>query len=208
MVVEWADSEKTKKKDEKDARTDAQRNYENRIAGLLASKDKSERERGERLQKTYERLKDSKAIFRVVNEDSSSSSSGRLSFDGKVFTVSLKGDPNEYGAIDVNQKLAHEFEHGRQVLDGELSFHNYEPPSWRPFALDRTDEAKAFAAGFDATGWSPDQGEFIHGMRRAVQSGVKAGVDYLGRSKTNYSRLPKGPDNVNMRSPSIYAVPK
>ena len=115
--------------------------------------------------------------------------------------------PATHGALDPNQKLAHEFEHGRQVLDGEVSFHNFTPPEWKPFALDRTDEAKAFAAGFDATPVAPDQSEFMNGMRRAIQTGgVKAGVDYLGRSNTNYRRLPKGPLNVTTRSPSIYEV--
>ncbi|HEX6285641.1 MAG TPA: hypothetical protein VFZ71_12235 [Pyrinomonadaceae bacterium] len=119
-----------KKKDEAEARTNAQRKYENHIAKLLASKDSKERAGGERLQATYERLKDSKATFHVVKEDSGSSS-GELQFNGEVFIVSLKGNPNEYGAIDSNQKVAHEFEHGRQVLDRELSFHNYNPPDWK-----------------------------------------------------------------------------
>lgn len=209
MTVEWADSEAKKKKDEAEARTNAQRKYENHIAKLLGSKNAEERARGERLQATYQGLKDSKAVFRVVKEDSSDSSSGELKFNGTVFIVSLKGNANEYGAIDINQKIAHEFEHGRQVLDRELSYHNYNPPDWKPFAHDRTDEAKAFAAGFDATPVAPDQGSFLNGMRQAIRlGGIQAGVDFLGRSNTNYRTLPAGPINVTHRSPAIYEVPK
>jgi RHS repeat-associated protein len=209
MVVEWADSEKKKKKDEAEARTNAQRKYEKQIAKLLASKNPEERARGERLSATYERLKASKATFRVVSEESGSSSSGELKFNGEIFIVSLKGNANEYGAIDSNQKVAHEFEHGRQVLDGEISFHNYNPPDWKPWAHDRTDEAKAFAAGFDATPVAPDQGAFLTGMRQATRTGgIQAGVDYLGRSSTAYRNLPAGPINVTHRSPAIYEVPK
>lgn len=208
MIVEWADSEKKKKKDEAEARTSAQRKYENHIAKLLESKKSEERARGERLQESYERLKDSKSTFRVVSEDSGSSS-GELTFNGKVFIVSLKGNASEYGAIDTNQKIAHEFEHGRQVLDRELSYHNYNPPDWKSWALDRTDEAKAFAAGFDATPVAPDQGSFLTGMRQAVRTGgIQGGVDYLGRSNTKYRYLPAGPNNVTHRSPAIYEVPK
>lgn len=47
-----------------------------------------------------------------------------------------------------NNKLGHEFEHGRQVLDGEMSFSHYRPGDWISFAHDRTDEAKAWAVGF------------------------------------------------------------
>ena len=209
MTVEWADSEKKKKKDEAEARTNAQRKYENHIAKLLASKNKEERARGERLQATYQQLKDSKAVFRVVKEDAGDSSSGELKYNGAVFIVSLKGNANEYGAIDINQKLAHEFEHGRQVLDRELSFHNYRPPDWKAWALDRTDEAKAFAAGFDATPVAPDQSSFLNGMRQAIRSGgIEAGVDFLGRSTTKYRNLERGPINVTHRSPAIYEVPK
>lgn len=107
-----------------------------------------------------------------------------------------------------SQSLAHEFEHGRQVLDGELSYHHFNPREWQAFALDKTDEAKAFAAGFDATPVAPDQSEFMNGMRRAIQGGgVKGGVDYLERSNTRYRYLQPGPLNVTTRSPSIYPVP-
>jgi hypothetical protein len=132
-----------------------------------------------------------------------------LKYNGQVFIVSLKGNANEYGAIDSNQKVAHEFEHGRQVLDRELSYHNYNPPDWKPWALDRTDEAKAFAAGFDATPVAPDQSGFLNGMRQAINAGgIQGGVDYLGRSNTKYRYLPAGPINVTHRSPAIYEVPK
>ena len=208
MIVEWSDSKKEKKKNETEARTNAQRKYENHIAKLLESKNPDERARGERLLENYDRLKASKATFQVVSENSGSSS-GELSFNGKVFIVSLKGSANEYGALDTNQKIAHEFEHGRQVLDRELSYHNFDPPDWKPWDLDRTDEAKAFAAGFDATPVAPDQGSFMTEMRQAVRSGgIQGGADYLGRSKSKYRYLPAGPKNVTHRSPSIYEVPK
>jgi len=49
-----------------------------------------------------------------------------IGFDGEAFTIALKGDTSAYGALSANQKIAHEFEHGRQILDGELSFHKHE----------------------------------------------------------------------------------
>ena len=53
-------------------------------------------------------------------------SRGMIGFDGEAFTIALKGDTSAYGALSANQKIAHEFEHGRQILDGELSFHKHE----------------------------------------------------------------------------------
>jgi hypothetical protein len=143
----------------------------------------------------------------VVSE-AGNQSSGRISFDGSVFSISLKGDASAYGAITQNQKIAHEFEHGRQVLDNELSFENYRPPNWNPWAYDRTDEAKAFAAGFDAEPANPSQGAFIQGMSRALTGGLLPAVEFLQRSGSTYRNLPAGPINVQHRSPAIYEVPK
>jgi hypothetical protein len=134
--------------------------------------------------------------------------SGRISFDGNAFTISLKGDASAYGAITMIQKIAHEFEHGRQVLDQELSFENYNPPAWNPFAYDRTDEAKAFSAGFDAEPTNPSQGAFIQGISRALQGGLQSGVEYLQRSGSTYRNLRPVPINVEHKSPAIYQVPK
>jgi RHS repeat-associated protein len=207
MVVEWADSKKTCNEGETECLTSAQRAYEDRIRQLQASKNAKERANGGSLAETYWRLKDSKAVFRVMSE-AGNQSSGRISFDGSLFTISLKGDASAYGAITQNQKIAHEFEHGRQVLDNELSFQNYNPPDWNPWAYDRTDEAKAFAAGFNAEPANPAQGAFIQGMSRALTGGLLPAVEFLQRSGSTYRNLPAGPINVQHRSPAIYEVPK
>lgn len=208
MVVEWADSEAKCKKGETECRTKAQRDYENNISKLKNSKKEEDQEKGKRLEATYNRLQDSTAVFRVVSE-AAAGSSGEIGFDGNAFIISLKGDTSLYGAITQNQKLGHEFEHGRQVLDKELSFHDYDGDgTWLPFAHDRNDEAKAFAAGFDAEPAGPSQGSFLNGISRALQGGVAAGAEYLGGDKSRYRRLDLGPSTVQTKSPAVYQVPR
>jgi RHS repeat-associated protein len=208
MIVEWHDSPKSCNKDKTDCRTNGQRGYEDRLKQMRESKDKKTREKGERLTRDYERLQGSKAVFEVVNAGGSGPSHGDIQYNGNNhFTINLAGD-TRYSFSD-NQRLGHEFEHGRQVLDGELSFHNYTPGKWLPFALDRTDEANGFAAGFDVEPASPGQGSFINGVQQAINSGgVAGGATRLGAGDSPYRSLPQGPVNVEHQSPAIYHVPQ
>jgi hypothetical protein len=101
-----------------------------------------------------------------------------------------------------------EFEHGRQVLDSELSFANY-TGKWLPWAHDRTDEAKGFAAGFDMERASPGQGAFVNSIQQSIDTGgVAGGATRLGRADSPYQALPEGPRNVDFQSPAIYRVPQ
>lgn len=91
--------------------------------------------------------------------------------------------------MDDNQRLAHDFEHGRQVLDGELSF-KFNPlnGTWNPFARDMIDEAKGFAVGFGTEAASPGQGTIINGAATALNSGgLSAEAKYLGDHIGGYS---------------------
>src|SRR5262245_65948403 len=56
MIVSWEDSQKKQKKGETEAKTDAQRKYENRIKELRNSKDPKDQANGQKLQATYDRL--------------------------------------------------------------------------------------------------------------------------------------------------------
>jgi len=134
-------------------------------------------------------------------------SHGEITYQGHDhFTISLAGNP-AYSFSD-NQRLAHEFEHGRQVLDGELSFINT-PTGWKPFAHDRTDEAEGFAAGFDIERASPGQGSFINNMQQKLdQGGISAAAQFLGTGGSPYRNLPEGPINVEYSTSSIYKVPQ
>ena len=179
MIVDWNDSKKSKK----DGKTDAQRAFEKRLEQLQNSKNATDRANGAGLQKTYDRLQASKATFEVVKPDSTGESRGDLRYDGNNhFTVNLKGDMTNAEGFTDNQKLAHEFEHGRQVLDGELSY-KFNPASggWDPFAHDLTDEAKGFAAGFGIEGATPGQGSIINGAATALTNGGISGeASYMG----------------------------
>jgi RHS repeat-associated protein len=211
MLVLWHDS-KEKCKIATGCRTDAQRAYEDRLKQMRASKNKQTREKGEALTSSYERLQASKATFEVVNQHGDEASHGDITYQGNDhFTINLAGNP-AYSFSD-NQRLAHEFEHGRQVLDGEVSFDSYSlsrTGKWEAFALDRTDEAKAFSAGFDMESAAPGQnGSFINSVQQAINTGgIAGGAARLGRGDSPYHSLPEGPDNVNVQTPSIYRVPQ
>jgi hypothetical protein len=204
MIVDWEDSNKGK-----DGLTNGQRAYEKRLAQLQASKNAKDKAKGAALQQTYDRLQASKATFEVVKPDSSGSSRGDLEYDGNNhFTVNLKGDMTNAAGFTDNQKIAHEFEHGRQVLDGELSYQNY-TGTWQPWAHDRTDESNGFAAGFDIESASPGQGTFINSMQQAIRfGGVAGGAIRLGMPDSPYKNLEQGPNNVDFKSPAIYSVPQ
>ena len=208
MIVDWNDSKKSKK----DGKTNAQRAFEKRLEQLNNSKNAADRAKGAGLQKTYDRLQASKATFEVVKPDSTGESRGDLRYDGNNhFTVNLKGDMTNAAGFTDNQKLAHEFEHGRQVLDGELSYKlNSLSGSWDPFAHDLTDEANGFAAGFSIEGATPGQGSIINGAATALTNGgVPGEASYLGSHIEGYRGLPAVQLNVpNPPPPGVYEVPK
>src|SRR5919199_5761298 len=91
---------------------------------MINSTDKKTHEKGLKLKATYERLQKSDIVFHVVKENPSGASSGELTYKGEKrnLYVNLKGDNNAYGALTDFQKIAHEFKHGEQFLDGEIGF--------------------------------------------------------------------------------------
>ena len=204
MIVDWEDSKKGKK----DGMTNAQRAFEKRLEQLQNSKNAKDQANGAALQKTYDRLQASKATFEVVNGDSSGSSRGEITYQGNDhFTVSLSGNSDNNG-FSVNQKVAHEFEHGRQVLDGELSFRQV-GDSWVPFAHDLTDEAKGFEAGFQIEGPNPAQGAIINGAATALRfGGIPGEAQYLNDHIQGYHGLPMQLNVPNPPPPGVYEVPK
>jgi RHS repeat-associated protein len=211
MIVSWEDSEKKKKKGETEARTDAQRKYENRIKEMVNSKDSKIREQGEKLQATYERLQKSDVTFHVVENNPGGASSGELTYAGQEghLYVNLKGNSAGYGALTDTQKLAHEFEHGRQFLDSQLGFAQGADGQWHGYRDDLVDEAEAFIAGFEAQPLDPAQkgDKFLSAVELARPYGVDAVVaaldrqgPYAGRSKTQ--------NPITNVTPTIYAVPR
>ena len=212
MTVSWEDSEKKKKKDEAEARTEAQRKYENHIKGLLDSKHSKDRAEGQKLQAQYERLQKSDITFHVVKENPTDASSGELTYAGHPgdLYVNLKGNSSEYGALTDVQKLAHEFTHGEQFLDSRLGFaQNAKTGKWEGYRNDLHDEAEAFIAGFDAQPLDPAQrsNKFLNAVESARPFGLNAVVDVLAREGP-YVRYPKGDIRITNVTPIIYAVPR
>jgi RHS repeat-associated protein len=214
MVVSWEDSEKKKEKGETEARTNAQRKYEKRLDEMINSKDKKTREKGLKLKATYERLQKSDITFHVVKENPSGASSGELTYKGQEghLYVNLKGDSNEYGALTDIQKLAHEFKHGEQFLDGQIGFAKGADGKWHGYRDDLDDEAEAWIAGFDAQGPTPDQRrgstkKFMDSVATAYGFGQKAMIDALDRSGP-YKGRSKQQIPITTITPTIYAVPR
>jgi RHS repeat-associated protein len=203
MIVDWEDSDKGD-----DGKTNDQRAYEKRIDQLLGSKSAKDRKRGAGLQKTYQRLQDSKATFEVTNGNGNNEGAGDIEYNGNDhFTINLSG--SDASNFSTGQKTAHEFEHGRQVLDGELSFQQGADGKWKPYAYDDTDEAKAYAASFEFEGAAPGQGKIINDVATQLTFGVAAGAQYLHDHVSHYSTLPVVPINVpNPAPPNVYQVPK
>jgi hypothetical protein len=144
---------------------------------------------------------------------------------GRVYSPGvLRGTESSFGIADTkrrvsapaanaagftdNQKLAHEFEHGRQVLDREVSYKfNPDSGNWDPFAHDLTDEANGWAAGFAMEMASPGQGTIINGGATALKNGILSLADHLG-SHTTYSGLPMQLNVPRTPLPGVYEVPK
>jgi len=211
MVVSWEDSEAKKKKGETEARTDAQRNYEKHIQDMVNSKDRKTHEAGLKLQATYERLQKSDITFHVVKDNPEGASSGELTYAGQEghLYVNLRGNSSEYGALSTTQKIAHEFRHGEQFMDGQLGFAKNNKGQWEGYRDDLVDEAEAFIAGFEAQPLDPAQrgNKFLNAVETARIFGVGAVVNaldrqgpYVGRSKT---QIP-----ITNVTPTIYAVPR
>jgi hypothetical protein len=218
MTVSWEDSEKKKNKGETEARTEAQRKYENRLDEMVNSDDKKTREKGLKLKATYERLQKSDITFHVVKDGSSDESSGELTYKGQEghLHVNLKGDANASGALTDIQKLGHEFKHGEQFLDGQIGFTLNDKGKWVGYRDDLPDEAEAFTAGFDAEPLSPfqtigDKGKFLRSIGQAIPAGLNSVVDALDRSGSYVGRS-KIQQVMNFKGgkvpPSVYAVPK
>jgi RHS repeat-associated protein len=208
LVVEWHDSKAKCKDGETECRTGAQRKFENRLEKLRNSDDDETRAKGEKLTETYDRLKSSKAVFEVVKGGSSGSSRGEISYSGNNhFTIELTGGGQVLG-LNSTQKLAHEFEHGRQILDGELSFQNY-TGAWLPFGHDLIDEAKGFEATFAIEPATPGNGRILNGFQDALRRhGVVGLAEHLGRV-SSYQNVPVGPTNVSPNMPpAIYKPPR
>jgi RHS repeat-associated protein len=211
MIVSWEDSEKKKKKGETEARTGAQRNYENHIKEMVNSTDAKTRERGLKLQATYERLQKSDITFHVVKENPSDASSGELTYAGKEghLYVNLKGNSNEYGALNDIQKIAHEFKHGEQFLEGMLGFITTDFKKWHGFRDDLPDEAEAFITGFEAQPLDPAQrsSKFLGAVETARPFGLDAVVDVLARQGP-YVRRQRDQHVFTSKSTNVYAVPR
>jgi len=215
LIVSWEDSEKKKEDGETEAKTNAQRKYEKRLEEMINSKDKKTRERGLKLNATYERLQTSDITFHVVKENPSGASSGELTYKGEEghLYVNLKGDNNAYGALTDIQKIAHEFKHGEQFLDGQIGFIRDEKGKWWGYRDDLPDEAEAFITGFEAQPLDPAQrsNKFLNAVESARSFGLNAVVDvldregpYKGRSKTQLEMRFVG----GKIPPNVYAVPK
>ncbi|MCZ2076114.1 MAG: RHS repeat-associated core domain-containing protein [Bryobacterales bacterium] len=213
MVVSWEDSDVGCRKGEIKCRTNLQRKYETNITNLLRSKNAKNRTRGEALQATYQKLEDAEEVFHVVR--TAGDGSGELSYLGKPghLYVQLRGDGSSYGHMPDVQKLAHEFKHGEQFLEGLIGFQQLPSGQWTGYRDDLVDEANAFMAGFAAQPVGNDQSRFLQELQRAADLNGLSGVikrlgqpssPYAGRSDTQLPIVfPSG-----KIPPSIYAVPR
>jgi hypothetical protein len=169
---------------------------------------------GQRLQDTYDRLKGSDQTFHVVKDSSQEPSSGELTYKGQPghLYVNLKGSGNAAGELTDIQKLAHEFKHGEQFLDGKMGFIQDAKRNWLGYKDDLVDEAEAFIAGFEAQPLDPAQasGSFLQSVNHAMQFGQTAVLEALSRSGP-YTRYPSYQLTITqseLKDPGIYAVPK
>jgi hypothetical protein len=180
-------------------------------ASCLNSKDAKTRAEGQQLQTQYERLQKSDITFHVVKENPTGSSSGELTYAGQEghLNVNLKGDTSAYGALSVVQKLAHEFTHGEQFLDGKIGFITNDSKTWHGFKDDLPDEAEAFVAGFEAEPLDPAQrgNSFLKAIDGAMPFSVNAVVDVLAREGP-YRGRDKKQNVFTDRASNVYAIPQ
>jgi len=207
MIVEWHDSKCELEKGETQCRTRKQRAYEKALEDRLNSKDNEVRAGAALVMDTYRRLQASTAVFEVLKSTTGGENAGELTFSGNNhFEVHLYGN-DPFGLTD-NQRLAHEFEHGRQVLDRELSFYPA-GAGFVGFMHDLTDEALGFGASFELEPASPGQGRRINDVQAAYnRQGLNGVIDQI-RTFGNYSALDKGPFNVPpTAAPRVYRPPQ
>jgi hypothetical protein len=195
-----------------------QREYENHLEEMINNKDEKIRKKGLALKATYEKLQQSDITFHVVKSNPRDDSSGELTYKGEQghVYVNLKGDSHATGALSAIQKIAHEFKHGEQFLDGDIGFIRNEKGKWGGLNDDLPDEADAFIAGFSAQPLDPsqttgDSGEFLKSINMAMLYGRDAVVNALGRKGPYIGRSPKA-FGMNFSGgkvpPNVYAIPK
>jgi hypothetical protein len=209
MIVSWEDSDCKKKKDESECKTDLQRRYEARIQELLNSKDKKKQAEGRELQATYEELQAAQETFHVVREGGSGS--GELTYRGHPgdLYVEKKGSGSLYGEMPDIQKLAHEFEHGHQFLNGLIGFAlNPKNNKWVGYRDDLVDEANAFMAGFKAEPVGHDQTQFLQGLGQAAHFGIDEVIKKLNSGASPYRGRATVQIPITTTSPTFYAIPR
>jgi hypothetical protein len=142
-------------------------------------------------------------------------STGELSYrgdPGNVY-VNLSGSSSALGALSDVQKLAHEFKHGEQFLDGQLGFVKNLKGQWQGFKDDLVDEAEAFIAGFEAEALDPAQtaNPFLNGINRAMPYGTSAVVEALkrpGHYQRGYPDRQIPITTSDLKDPNVYAIPR
>jgi RHS repeat-associated protein len=207
MVVSWEDSGEECQKGETRCRTALQRSYEDRLRGMLFSKDAKTVAKGAKLLATYTKLEEANEVFHVVKEGGTGS--GELGYRGEPgnLYIEMKGSGSMYGEMPDVQKLAHEFQHGEQFLGGLLGFTNI-TGKWTGYRDDLVDEANAFMAGFIAEPVGRDQSKFLQGLAQAAQWGVQAVVNKLDSPGSPYAGRPTQQMPISTIPPSVYAVPR
>jgi RHS repeat-associated protein len=97
--------------------------------------------------------------------------------DGNI-TIALKNEGNGSEKLDLNGRMAHELEHGRQFDSGELTFAPDSKGIWSPYFehYDVGDEVKAFNAYLNVATKASDQRAYpiIRKLRRAENDAQKA----------------------------------
>ena len=195
------------------ANDDLRKAYEGRIRGLLSSKNKNDRVRGQELGDSYLRLIASDIVFHVSVKKGETDGGG-LDYrgsPGQVY-VELRGE----GTMPTTQKIAHEFEHGVQFLDGKVGF-RLADGKWRSAYSDLVDEGSAFIAGFRAEQAQNNQSPLFRGIQDAINTAkgdpLTPVIDYLYGSDSVYKNRSKA-QNWPYVSPNgtfppwIYALPR
>lgn len=207
--ISWEDSVKTQKNGETEKRTKAQRDYENRIVKLKKSPDPKVRAKGERLEATYQFLKNSAITFHVVMNDRGR---GELTYEGVEGHLFINiSSKTGFGDMPIICQIAHEFKHAEQFLNGNLGFYRNDRGKWVGWRDDNFDEAEAFMAHFDAEE-GDESTTFLKIIRNSIPFGVYAVADILENNQ-NSPRIyrNRGIESVPVSSiltPRHYAIPK
>ena len=204
MVVVWADEVC----DAKGCKSKGRDSYLKRLNEMVSSKDAKESQKGTKLKDTYGRLDQSKATFEVVDKHLAGENKGSTGYNGNNhFAISVQGD--DKGGLTRNQMFAHEFEHGRQVLDNEIGFEDNNNGVYSVTAHDAMDEVNGFQAGFDIEPAAPGQNKAVNDLFNAMKRGGAYAGQYVKDHFTSYKGLPSNVVNVpNPPPPNVYQVPK